>query len=148
MKYFASKIAIAVLLSLFISGLTHADLVIESGPYSLNNDLHWLKTTENLSIDQVSSLPLSRFEKPLNRAFSDGYNTAHYWFRFTLDFSKAKESKWLLEIPFSLLDHVTLYEPENLGGIQGDRDRRSPPIYRSTDSASSFCISFNARFQK
>lgn len=134
MKYFASKIAIAVLLSLFISGLTHADLVIESGPYSLNNDLHWLKTTENLSIDQVSSLPLSRFEKPLNRAFSDGYNTAHYWFRFTLDFSKAKESKWLLEIPFSLLDHVTLYEPENLGGFKvtetGDRrpftDRPTP----------------------
>jgi signal transduction histidine kinase/CheY-like chemotaxis protein len=124
MKYF-SKLITAVLLGLFISGFTHAGLMVKSGNYSLNDHLYWFKTQDSLSIDQVASLPNDHFERPLGRDFGDGYDSSHYWFRFNFDFSQAKDDKWLLEIPFSLLDEVILFEPLKNGGFKqvatGDR---------------------------
>jgi signal transduction histidine kinase len=125
MKYFSKLIAAAILLGLFISGFTHADLMVKSGNYSLKDHLYWFKTQDSLTIDQVALLPSNRFERPLGRDFGDGYGSSHYWFRFKFDFSQAKHDKWLLEIPFALLDKVILFEPLKNGGFKqiatGDR---------------------------
>jgi signal transduction histidine kinase/CheY-like chemotaxis protein len=127
MTYYARLIATFILSMFCFSGISHAELLVKSGNYSLSNDLYWFKTDESLTVEQVASLPLSQFEKPLGRAFSDGYDTSHYWFRFEFDFSKTKERNWLLEIPFSLLDHIALFEPMESGGFKqtktGDRLR-------------------------
>jgi signal transduction histidine kinase/CheY-like chemotaxis protein len=137
MKYFSKLIAAAILLGLFISGLAQADLIVKSGNYRLNDHLYWLKTQDSFTIDQVASLPIDRFELPLGRDFGDGYDSSHYWFRFKFDFSQAKDDKWLLEIPFSLLDEVILFEPLKNGGfnkiVTGDRRqfiKRPTPLHQ------------------
>jgi len=125
MKYCTNFTAVVALLTLFFSGFSNADLMVKSGNYSLNDHLYWFKTQQSFTVDQVASLPNSHFEQPLGRVFGDGYDTSHYWFRFNVDFSQAKEEKWLLEIPFSLLDKVVLFEPLKNGGFKqvatGDR---------------------------
>ena len=112
-------------LCLIIAGYSHASVPLTDQHYSLDQDLYWLKTDQVLSIDDIQSWPIEQYEPPLNRDFSAGYDASHFWFRFTLDFSSVASQKWLLEIPFSLLDTVILYEPKKEGGFRvtetGDR---------------------------
>lgn len=115
------------LLYMVFTGFCHALVPLVDQQYSLEHDLYWHKTDQVLSIEEIEQWSLDQFEKPLNREFSAGYDDSYFWFRFTLDFSAAPNQKWLLEIPFSLLDTVTLYEPLKNGGYKttetGDRKK-------------------------
>ena len=108
-----------------VPNLSHADLTLKDTNTSLKSELYSLKLSKPLSIDIVREIPLADFNAPLGRDFSDGYSRDHYWFRFTLDFEHTNIKDWLLEIPFSLLDTVVLYEPTSSGGYKkievGDR---------------------------
>jgi len=108
-----------------LPSLGNADLRLEETHASLKHELYSFKSDAALSIDEVSNIPLSDFTKPLGRDFSDGYSRAHYWFRFTLDFEHSQTQDWFLELPFSLLDTVILYQPTLNGAYSathvGDR---------------------------
>lgn len=105
--------------------ISSADLTLEDTHASLKRELYSFKSDTALSIDDVRRMPLSDFTAPLGRDFSDGYSRAHYWFRFTLDFEHSQIHDWFLEIPFSLLDTVILYQPTLNGDYEatkvGDR---------------------------
>lgn len=129
--------ATAVLLLTLIPSLSMGTLLVEHEPLTLKNHLHWIKTQQALTIEDVEAFTLSQFNSPLGRDFSDGYRSSHYWFRFTLDFENAKREPWLLEIPFPLLDKVILYQPLQDGKYEasstGDRlvfSNRPIPVHR------------------
>ena len=131
-KWFAT---IFTVIFVMMPAISHSDLILKDSPDSLKNELYWLKSTTPLTFETVQTMPLSQFNAPLGRIYSDGYSSYHYWFRFSLDFHQSSVDKWLLEIPFSLLDYVVLYEPTVTGDYSavevGDRfvfSQRSFPV--------------------
>lgn len=120
------KLYLLVMLLLAMpSSFAQDALTLDRSPQSLKNHLYWLQTEDALTIEQVEMLSVEQFNAPLDRDFSHGYQSSQYWFRFELDFTEASQEAWLLEIPFPLLDQVTFYQPNTLGGFEsietGDR---------------------------
>jgi len=115
------------LLGLIVTGSCYAfDESAYSDGMSLQSKALWFKDEGNqFSFDDVKEWPISAFNAPINRAFSDGYDRSSYWFRFELNLSPTQSRQWLLELPFGLLDFVTLYMPDGEGGYShlttGDR---------------------------
>lgn len=125
------------------SATAHSEqgLVVAAG--DKNRDLapylFWLADVKNeLSFEEVKNLNHDEFNKPDKYSFSKGYTSTGYWLKFDLKFSpELIGSKWLLEIPFPLLDYVALYTPEPNGDYSviqtGDR---SPFSQRAIDTTS------------
>lgn len=88
----------------------------------------WLKDEHNeFHFEQVKNLADHQFNQADGYSFSRGYTSTGYWFKFDLLFSPdlIRNDRWLLEIPFPLLDYVDLYMPNSSGGYTvietGDR---------------------------
>ena len=81
----------------------------------LGSTIDWIEDKSNqLTFDQVQQLPEASFNVSTQKTFNKGYTSSAYWLRFRLNFSSDLiNSHWLLEIPFPLLDHVTLYTPDD-----------------------------------
>lgn len=96
--------------------------------HDISTQMLWLKDEHNkFSFDQVKNLTDQQFNLPDGYSFSRGYTSSGYWFKFDLIFSpeRLNNNRWLLEIPFPLLDYVDLYMPDGNGGFSvietGDR---------------------------
>lgn len=81
----------------------------------LGTSIDWIEDSSNaLTFEQVQKLPEASFSASTQKTFNKGYTPSAYWLRFRLNFSDDLiNSHWLLEIPFPLLDHVTLYIPDS-----------------------------------
>lgn len=100
----------------------------------------WLKDEHNkFSFEQVKNLTNQQFNMPDGYSFSRGYTSSGYWFKFDLNFSPElpNNHRWLLEIPFPLLDYVDLYIPDGNGGFSvietGDRRPFSNRVIDTTN---------------
>jgi signal transduction histidine kinase/CheY-like chemotaxis protein len=106
---------------------------------NLGPEMKWVEDkTNQLTFEHVKALPQKHFKSGSQHTFNKGYTSSSYWIRVRLNFpSNLLNSKWLLEIPFPLLDYVALYSPDkdnNYSIIQtGDRSPFSQRDLDTTD---------------
>ena len=104
-------------------------------PVSLSGHLSVLRDpTGALTIeDIVSGGGNMRFE-PIPSMLTEGYRKGAIWVRFSLS-APAASSQWLLELERPLIEHVTLYAPEEAGRLtvspeaSGDGVRAYPTLF-------------------
>lgn len=133
---FIRQLAVLIFLSFT---LTNNAISLESSEresiavFASDNDLNvgshiqWLEDPDGIiSFAEVRQLDNNRFTPSDGHTFSKGYTSVSYWLRFELDFKEGSLNKnWLLEIPFPVLDYVSLYSPNANGSYEinqtGDR---------------------------
>ncbi len=94
--------------------------------YSIGTSVSWLEDRSGrLKIDTVAGTKYaSRFRASSDPVLNFGYTRSHYWITFTLE-NASKTPSWYLEIPYTLLDDITLYVRDDAGRYtvkQGGRD--------------------------
>ena len=115
--------SIAIRIITFISfwlilSSAHANLgstvAAEDITINLGATVEWIEDSSNqLTLEQVRKLPQSSFTQGNQYTFNKGYTSSGYWLRFRLNFpAELVNSDWLLEVPFSLLDYLALYSPD------------------------------------
>lgn len=106
-----------------------------NAPVSLSGHLSVLRDpTGALTIeDIVSGRGNIRFE-PIPSMLTEGYRKGAIWVRFSLS-APAAASQWLLELERPLIEHVTLYAPDEAGRLtvspeaSGDGVRAYPTLF-------------------
>lgn len=106
-----------------------------NAPVSLSGHLSVLRDpTGALTIeDIVSGGGNIRFE-PIPSMLTEGYRKGAIWVRFSLS-APAASSQWLLELERPLIEHVTLYAPDEAGRLtvspeaSGDGVRAYPTLF-------------------
>lgn len=99
--------------------------------------INWIEDANNeITFEQITKLPDTAFNPPDGYSFSKGYTLSSYWLKFDLAFEKdLVNSKWLLEIPFPLLDYIALYLPNSDNSYSViDTGDRSPFSQRPIDT--------------
>ncbi len=93
----------------------HMDVLIdESG--ELNFDT--VQRTENHTPATSAKDDKARW-KPVDAAnIIGGFTDSIYWVRFTVENQLAERLEWLLEVNYSLIDHIELYAPDGTGDYQ------------------------------
>jgi len=82
--------------------------------YPIEKELYVFEDKDNiLSFSDIQRPDIQRqFRQNGQQVFNGGYTRSVYWLKFTTLVSKdsaPEDKKWILEIPFPLLDHLDLY---------------------------------------
>lgn len=82
----------------------------------IGTKMKWFRDVNNdISFEQIKQFSDNKFTPSDGYTFNRGYTSSGYWFKFNLTFAPEliNSSRWLMEIPFPLLDYVDLYIPED-----------------------------------
>lgn len=113
--------------------LNQADGV--NAPVSLSGHLSVLRDpTGALTIEDILSGGGNMRFEPIPSMLTEGYRKGAIWVRFSLS-APAASSQWLLELERPLIEHVTLYAPDEAGRLtvspeaSGDGVRAYPTLF-------------------
>ena len=79
--------------------------------------IQYLKTPQDLSIEDIQHIPASQFKSQNRAIFQGGFTSDTYWLKFAVDDlrTSAQTKEWVLTINSPVLSSVNLYSKNRTG---------------------------------
>lgn len=93
----------------------HMDFLVDEG-----GELDFEMVRQKANIDPLLQVENSALQWQAVDADNiiGGFTTSVYWVRFTVNNELSERQEWLLEVTYSLLDHIEFYAPDESGAYQ------------------------------